>query len=170
MKQILEAAEQKLAEALPHVVAFEGSFHGYSLGARSLLAGGKNRLFSPMTRLVRVELPRSDDVDVESFLAAHDLMLPALAEENGKVIESEERFSSIIAAIYEPIRGEGGISETPNALVRQLEHREFPLIADEISVASDGPVPFSPPQVSMQIITCSLRRWAADRQNLRLAD
>ena len=132
LKQILEAAEQKLAEAPPHVVAFEGSFHGYSLGARSLLAGGKNRLFSPMTRLVRVELPRSDDADVESFLAAHDLMLPALAEENGKVIESEERFSSIIAAIYEPIRGEGGISETPNALVRQLEHREFPLIADEI--------------------------------------
>jgi len=132
LAQILAVAEQTLAGTPPRVVTFEGSFHGYSLGARSLLAGRRNRLFWPMTHLMRVELHARDDADVESFLAAHDLTLPALAEEQGKVIESEERFSSIIAAIYEPIRGEGGISEAPNALVRQLEHREFPLIADEI--------------------------------------
>ena len=132
LAQILAAAERILAEAPPQVVVVEGSFHGYSLGARSLLGGGKNRLFSPMSRLTRIELPRRDDVDVDSFLAAHDLVLPALAEDQGIVIESEERFSSIIAAIYEPIQGEGGISETPHVLVRQLERREFPLIADEI--------------------------------------
>lgn len=132
LTQILAAAERLLAEAPPQVVVIEGSFHGYSLGARSLLGGGKNRLFSPMSRLTRVELPRREEVDVDSFLAAHDLILPALAEEHGVVIESEERFSSIIAAIYEPIQGEGGISESPHALVRQLEGREFPLIADEI--------------------------------------
>ena len=36
------------------------------------------------------------------------------------------------ATIYEPILGEGGISEAPAAVVRQLQDREFPLIADEI--------------------------------------
>jgi len=132
LAQILAVAERIMADAPPRVVVIGGSFHGYSLGARSLLGSRKNWLFSPMTHLKRVELPSRDDVDVESFLAAYDLTLPALAEEQGVVIESEERFSSIIAAIYEPIQGEGGISETPNILVRQLESREFPLIADEI--------------------------------------
>jgi acetylornithine/succinyldiaminopimelate/putrescine aminotransferase/predicted amino acid dehydrogenase/long-subunit acyl-CoA synthetase (AMP-forming) len=132
LAQILAAAERIMAEAPPKVVVIEGSFHGYSLGARSLLGGGKNRLFSPMSRLTRVELPRRDDVDVDSLLAAHDLILPSLAEEQGVILDSEERFSAIIAAIYEPIQGEGGIYETPNHLVRQLERREFPLIADEI--------------------------------------
>ena len=132
LAQVLAVAERLLAEAPPRVVTIERSFHGYSLGARSLLGGRKNRLFSPMSRLMRVELPPRDDVDVESILTSYDLTLPVLAEEQGKVIESEEPFSSIIAAIYEPIRGEGGISETPNVLVRQLQNREFPLIADEI--------------------------------------
>jgi acetylornithine/succinyldiaminopimelate/putrescine aminotransferase/predicted amino acid dehydrogenase len=132
LSQTLAIAEQLLADTAPHVIVLEGSFHGHSLGARSLQGGVKSRLFSPMTRLVRSEVALSEAVDVDALIASHDILLPALSEKNGNVIETEVRFSSIIAAIYEPVRGEGGIYETPVALVRQLKNRQFPLIADEI--------------------------------------
>jgi acetylornithine/succinyldiaminopimelate/putrescine aminotransferase/predicted amino acid dehydrogenase/long-subunit acyl-CoA synthetase (AMP-forming) len=132
LSQTLAAAEQILANTAPHVIVLEGSFHGHSLGARSLQGGVKSRLFSPMTRLVRTELALNEAVNMDALIASHDLPLPALAEKNGHVIETEARFSSIIAAIYEPVRGEGGICEAPATLMRLLQDRQFPLIADEI--------------------------------------
>jgi acetylornithine/succinyldiaminopimelate/putrescine aminotransferase/predicted amino acid dehydrogenase/long-subunit acyl-CoA synthetase (AMP-forming) len=132
LSRMLASAEQALADTPPHVIVFEGSFHGHSLGARSLQGGIKPRLFLPMTRIVRSEVAYHDAADLDSFIAAHDIQLPALADRNGNVIETEVRFSSIIAAIYEPVRGEGGIREIPAARIRQLQNRHFPLIADEI--------------------------------------
>ncbi len=129
---ILAEAERIFAGTAPHVIVFEGSFHGYSLGARSLQGGTKPRLFSPMTRLIRSEVSPRETVDIDALIASHDVSVPALTENAGKVIETETRVSSIIAAIYEPVRGEGGISETPADLVSQLQNRAFPLIADEI--------------------------------------
>jgi acetylornithine/succinyldiaminopimelate/putrescine aminotransferase/predicted amino acid dehydrogenase/long-subunit acyl-CoA synthetase (AMP-forming) len=132
LSQTLNNAEQVLAATPPHVIVFEGSFHGYSLGARSLQGGAKSRPFLPMTRLVRCELDINGTSDIDALIASHDLLLPALTDKAGKVIETEVRFSSIIAAIYEPVRGEGGICETPADLVHPLQNRQFPLIADEI--------------------------------------
>jgi acetylornithine/succinyldiaminopimelate/putrescine aminotransferase/predicted amino acid dehydrogenase len=132
LARTLAAAEQVLADTPPHVIVFEGSFHGHSLGARSLQGGVKSRPFLPMIRIVRSEVAYDDAADLDSFIASHDIRLPALTEKSGNVIETEVRFSSIIAAIYEPVRGEGGICEIPTALIRQLQNRQFPLIADEI--------------------------------------
>ncbi len=146
LSQTLADAEKKLAAAAPHVIVFKGSFHGYSLGARSLQGGVKSRLFLPMMRLVRSEVTLDETANIDAFIASHDLPLPALTEKDGRVIETTARFSSIIAAIYEPVRGEGGIRETPAALVRQLQNRRFPLIADEIQcgLGRTGSFPASP--------------------------
>lgn len=132
LAQTLAAGEAAFCGALPRVLVFEGAFHGNSLGARALRGGRKSQIYQPMTRLTRVELPVNGDPDVEGLIAQGDLMLPALAEEGGVVLESEARFSSIIAAIYEPIQGEGGVREPSAHIVQQLQNREFPLIADEI--------------------------------------
>jgi acetylornithine/succinyldiaminopimelate/putrescine aminotransferase/predicted amino acid dehydrogenase/acyl-coenzyme A synthetase/AMP-(fatty) acid ligase len=132
LTQILLAAEEQLAAVPPRVLVFEKSFHGNSLGARALRGGRQAHIFSPMARLTRLELPLHEDQDIEAVLTAHELAVPALSDEGGRLVETEVRFSSIIAAIYEPILGEGGICEAPAALVRQLQDREFPLIADEI--------------------------------------
>jgi acetylornithine/succinyldiaminopimelate/putrescine aminotransferase/predicted amino acid dehydrogenase/long-subunit acyl-CoA synthetase (AMP-forming) len=132
LAKVLETGEEMFTNSIPQVIAFEGGFHGNSLGARSLRGGEKSILYRPMTRLVRLELPLSGDSDIESLLAECEMRLPALAEVEGKVVESEVRISSIIAAIYEPVIGEGGVREPPMETVRQLENRVFPLIADEI--------------------------------------
>jgi acetylornithine/succinyldiaminopimelate/putrescine aminotransferase/predicted amino acid dehydrogenase/acyl-coenzyme A synthetase/AMP-(fatty) acid ligase len=132
LARTLAAAEEKLAATPPCVLVFERSFHGNSLGARSLRGGRKARIFSPMTGLVRLELPLDGDPDIEAILSDNEFAVPALADQQGRLVETEARFSSIIAAIYEPILGEGGICEPPAAIVRQLQDREFPLIADEI--------------------------------------
>lgn len=132
LSQTLARAEQILAATAPHVVVFEGNFHGYSFGARSLQGRIKSAIPLAVTGLIRSELPLSENVDLEAFISSHDILVPALAEKTGKVVETEVRFSSIIAAIYEPVRGEGGICEMPAALARRLQNRPFPLIADEI--------------------------------------
>jgi acetylornithine/succinyldiaminopimelate/putrescine aminotransferase/predicted amino acid dehydrogenase/long-subunit acyl-CoA synthetase (AMP-forming) len=132
LARVLAAGDAELSASLPRVLVFEGAFHGNSLGARALRGGRNSSTYRPMTRLTRIELPMDGDPDIEGLIAQSELRLPALAEEGGALRETEARFSSIIAAIYEPIEGEGGIREPAARIVQQLQNREFPLIADEI--------------------------------------
>jgi acetylornithine/succinyldiaminopimelate/putrescine aminotransferase/predicted amino acid dehydrogenase len=132
LARILAAGDAELSSSPPRVLVFEGAFHGNSLGARALRGGRNSSIYQPMTRLTRIELPMDVDPDIDGLIAHSELRVPALAEEGGIVRETETRFSSIIAAIYEPIQGEGGIREPAARIVQQLQNRDFPLIADEI--------------------------------------
>jgi acetylornithine/succinyldiaminopimelate/putrescine aminotransferase/predicted amino acid dehydrogenase len=132
LAKTLAAGEAAFCASVPCVLVFEGAFHGNSLGARSLRGGRKSAIYRPMTRLARVELPVNGDPDIEGLIMQCQLRLPALAEAAGVIVESETIFSSIIAAIYEPVQGEGGVREPAEKIVRRLQNREFPLIADEI--------------------------------------
>lgn len=140
LTRVLAAGEAIFSATPPRVLVFKGGFHGNSLGTRALRDGKNSRIYHPMARLVRLELPvRSDEFpslqssfDLEALIAENDLRVPALADQEGVIVEVEERVSSIIAAIYEPLQGEGGIHEPDARIVRQLQNREFPLIADEI--------------------------------------
>lgn len=140
LAQVLAAAEAIFSATPPRVLVFKGGFHGNSLGTRALRDGKNSRIYHPMARLVRLELPArreefrnpQSSFDLEALIAENDLRLPALVDQEGVIVESEKRVSSIIAAIYEPLQGEGGIDEPDPLIVRQLQNQEFPLIADEI--------------------------------------
>ncbi len=133
VRDVVARVRHALGRARPVVLAMEGSFHGHSLGARSVLGSRRGRApFRALTRVQPVFLPASGDVDLEELIARHALAAPRLAWVNGEVVEEETSFSSIVAAIAEPVRGEGGIQVVSPDLLRRLEGRPFPLILDEI--------------------------------------
>jgi acetylornithine/succinyldiaminopimelate/putrescine aminotransferase/acyl-coenzyme A synthetase/AMP-(fatty) acid ligase/predicted amino acid dehydrogenase len=131
--KVEDRARDVLDKFQPVVLAIDGSFHGCSLGARSVRGRGRNYdYFRALTGIERILLPPDGQVDLDSLISSMDIRTPALVLENGQLIECEERFSPIIAAIAEPVRGEGGVHEVNPDLLKKLASYTFPLILDEI--------------------------------------
>jgi acetylornithine/succinyldiaminopimelate/putrescine aminotransferase/predicted amino acid dehydrogenase/acyl-coenzyme A synthetase/AMP-(fatty) acid ligase len=115
------------------VLTIAKGFHGQSLAARSLLSGDRGRaLYGPMTGIEPIYLPADGHVDLAPIFEAERLRVPVLERHGGEVGEGERSFSRVIAAIAEPILGEGGVIEADPELLRRLGGCEFPLIFDEI--------------------------------------
>lgn len=130
---ILEQADTALRDAPPRVLAISGAFHGASLGARAISHLRRSRpMFEPMMRLDTIFLAPDGDIDIDRIVGEADLTVPAFVRRDGQVIEEHVRFSRIICAIAEPIRGEGGVTCVSPSLLDRLSQCEFPLILDEI--------------------------------------
>jgi predicted amino acid dehydrogenase len=71
-------------------------------------------------------------VDLDAILRDSALPLRTLRHRDGRVVEEVVPFSSIVAAIAEPIQGEGGVRVVAEGLLRRLSGRAFPLVLDEI--------------------------------------
>lgn len=133
LREVLEEAHVRMRSMCPKVLVLDGSYHGQSLGSRALLSSKKTGpLYAAMARIEKVCVTHGNVEELEALLNQHTLRVPALIEEDGKVIRGEANFSSIIAAIAEPVRGEGGIAVAPIELLHCLERRDFPLVLDEI--------------------------------------
>jgi acetylornithine/succinyldiaminopimelate/putrescine aminotransferase/predicted amino acid dehydrogenase len=131
--EIEAIAKDVLNAQSPVVLAIEGSFHGCSLGARSVKGRGKShRYFRPLMRLERVLLRPDCQVDIDAVVSDLGVTVPGLTLQDGQLMEREHYFSRIIAAIAEPIRGEGGVIEVHHDLLKRLSRYQFPLILDEI--------------------------------------
>ena len=130
--QLRRSAEQFIKEP-PVILAFEGSFHGHSLGARSItFRARKKTTFDSLMNLECIFLPLDRDFKLSDLLARYEQKLLALSWDGQQIKQHKKSFSRIIAAIAEPIRGEGGIKEIPLNLLEQLNLQTFPLILDEI--------------------------------------
>jgi acetylornithine/succinyldiaminopimelate/putrescine aminotransferase/predicted amino acid dehydrogenase/acyl-coenzyme A synthetase/AMP-(fatty) acid ligase len=146
--EIIHFAREAVRGSAPIVLAIAGGFHGHSLGARSVSELRNTRtIFAPMTRIEAVFLPPDDDVDLDQVVRDAEFMVPALAWQDGRVVEKTFGFSRIICAIVEPILGEGGVAVVSPALLARLARYDFPLVLDEIQcglgrsgrfLASDG--------------------------------
>lgn len=133
VRAIIEHAKNALCSVRPQVLAIEGSFHGSSLGARSLSQLRRSRaIFEPLTRVETIFLPPDGDTDLDRILCDAEISVPALIWRDGRAIEGATRFSRIVCAIAEPVRGEGGVRCVSPALLKRLGRCEFPLILDEI--------------------------------------
>ncbi|RLB63478.1 MAG: hypothetical protein DRI90_06765 [Deltaproteobacteria bacterium] len=133
LARCLAEIETRIRTSRPTLLAIEGAFHGHSLGARAVLHHRQKRApLESLIRIVTVFLPPDGSADVDAIVQQHSLQLPALALIDGRVEQVELPFSGILAAIAEPILGEGGVREVSPALLRQLAQYDFPLIADEI--------------------------------------
>ncbi|HEU4386042.1 MAG TPA: aminotransferase class III-fold pyridoxal phosphate-dependent enzyme [Anaeromyxobacteraceae bacterium] len=133
VRELLEHDEALLGSTRPRVVAIEGGFHGHTLGARALLSSAaKRRPLDPLLRVETIFLPRDGRLDVEAFVRDCAIPLRTLRHQDGVAVEVTVPFTSILAAVAEPIQGEGGVRAVAPDLLRQLSAREFPLVIDEI--------------------------------------
>jgi acetylornithine/succinyldiaminopimelate/putrescine aminotransferase/predicted amino acid dehydrogenase/acyl-coenzyme A synthetase/AMP-(fatty) acid ligase len=131
--EIARGAEEWLRSERPVVLTLAGGFHGHTLGARSLLGhASRHSRFRPLMGLEQLQLPADGEVDLEAVVAGKEVRLPALIVDDEAVVDSEIRFSRIIAGIAEPVLGEGGITLADPELLRRLGRFAFPLILDEI--------------------------------------
>jgi len=117
------------------VLALEGGFHGHTSGARSLLGSLKKRI--PFSRMKSIEpLFETDSGDYESRInrLENEQVIPIrrIVEKDGRIIEEDVGLRNIIAAIVEPILGEGGVRVIDRNFLHYLAGFDFPLLIDEI--------------------------------------
>lgn len=116
----------------PVVLALDGAFHGHALGARSVSGHRPRARYAPLMGIETRVLAADGSDDLDALLRSYVVELQVLAERNGVIVEHTVRLSRIIAAVAEPIRGEGGVRVHDPALLHKLARCEFPLILDEI--------------------------------------
>jgi acetylornithine/succinyldiaminopimelate/putrescine aminotransferase/predicted amino acid dehydrogenase/acyl-coenzyme A synthetase/AMP-(fatty) acid ligase len=118
------------------IIALVNSFHGHTTGARSLLGNTKKRLkFSQMVDIEPVFIDERSEDRLQLIKTAIDeslISLERIVQVDGEIKIVPFAFSTIIAAIAEPIQGEGGVHEVNKEFLKELSLNEFPLISDEI--------------------------------------
>ncbi len=125
-----------LSKTKIRIIAVAGSFHGHTTGARSILGDPEKR--SKFSRLSNIEAVFIDDRDnnwsesVRRILEESDITINKVVQAGHEVKIIPFRISSVIAAIAEPVIGEGGVREVNDDFLRELSLHEFPLISDEI--------------------------------------
>jgi acetylornithine/succinyldiaminopimelate/putrescine aminotransferase/predicted amino acid dehydrogenase len=132
--RIEREARRALRREPTKVLALQGGFHGKTIGARALLWHEDARApFTPMMGIDAIFLPVNGDINVDDVVNGEQLPLPALRwADHGQPAQTEFHFSRIVAAVAEPIQGEGGICQPNRELLKQLGRYDFPLVFDEI--------------------------------------
>ncbi|WP_372634789.1 aminotransferase class III-fold pyridoxal phosphate-dependent enzyme [Fodinibius sp.] len=136
VRKIWDQNWQKIESARLNVITLKSAFHGHSSGARSLIGSWEQR--SKFTNMLVLDSCSIDDSGpdwrdqvIRHMEGAHiDLIL--LKRKKGHLQTYAQKESTIIAAITEPITGEGGVREVNRELLTFLANFEFPLILDEI--------------------------------------
>ena len=133
VRDCIREARARLDAAPPRVLAITSAFHGHSLAARSVLGANKRRLpFMPLSRIEPIFVPADGLVDLESIVRESEIRIPVMVRDGDQVHREQVSVSGILAAIVEPILGEGGIHEVAHDLLQRLSNFAFPLILDEI--------------------------------------
>lgn len=127
---------REIIERYPvNVIALEGGFHGHTSGARSVLGSVGKRL--PFRRMNSVEpLFETDSGDyrtrIGDLVKEHVIPIKRIVERDGALVAEEFGLRCVIAAIAEPLLGEGGVREVDRDFLHYLAGFDFPLIIDEI--------------------------------------
>ncbi len=121
-----ESALEAIREAVPTLVALEGSFHGKTAGSLSVTANPKYSEMYPERAVKTIFIPRTANADeIEAALAGRRVVTPG-----------GRSFSAVIGIMVEPVQGEGGVHPLKidflQALSEASRAEKVPLIADEI--------------------------------------
>jgi acetylornithine/succinyldiaminopimelate/putrescine aminotransferase/predicted amino acid dehydrogenase len=134
--EVWQKNREMLSSMPVHVITLKNAFHGNSSGPRALLGNRKKRTcFSNLLgiRAIAIDDESSQwEKELEDIFSAASVKINRVKSENGKFTAEEMSVSTIIAAIAEPITGEGGIRLVNRNLLMKLAQREYPLIMDEI--------------------------------------
>ncbi len=128
---------RKIIQRTPlHVLTLRNAFHGNSAGPRPLLGNKENReIFSNIKGFRAIFIDdRSPDWkrEIEDNLKKAKIKIKKVVYRDGEYKEVDLQVSTVIAAIAEPIIGEGGVREVASDFMRHLASYNFPLIVDEI--------------------------------------
>lgn len=134
VQQAIEHNRELLRREPLRLLTIAGCFHGHSLGARSALhPTSKKRVpFAGLTALEPIPLPPDGSADLAAIVGEEEIFLWTVERREGIPVSAQLPFSRIVAALAEPILGEGGVVEVSQALLRGLSEFDFPLIVDEI--------------------------------------
>ncbi|MFH0761013.1 MAG: aminotransferase class III-fold pyridoxal phosphate-dependent enzyme [Bacteroidota bacterium] len=136
LREVWDLNRKILSQTRVKVIALKNSFHGNSAGARSVLGNTKKRdAFVNILALDPVFIDDQADDWEESLnreIENSGIELMKVVHSDGKCIRIPFRHSSIIAAIAEPVLGEGGVRAVNTDLLKKLSGHSFPLIMDEI--------------------------------------
>ena len=147
LKEVWESNKQIIDEINVHVFALKKSFHGSTSGARSVLSNNKKReAFKNMLGLSAIFIDDTSEhwqIQIEKELKAKTIKLKQILFRNKKYIIGDLEISTVIAAIAEPVIGEGGIRNVNTNVLKQLSKNDFPLILDEIQcgLGRSGSIP-----------------------------
>jgi len=136
VREIWVQNRQKIETARLGVITLKSAFHGHSSGARSLIGNKDQR--NKFTNILGLNSFPLDDSSaswckqVDRFLQQSHIELTILNKKKGRLQTITKKISTMIAAVAEPITGEGGVREIDGSLLRYLSGFEFPLILDEI--------------------------------------
>ncbi len=136
-----------IENAVISVIGLSRAFHGHSTGARSLLGNEKKR--SLFRQLSHIEPLFIDDTNenwrdkLNLLIKESVITIYRIIRNNGVLEQVPLQVGTIIAAIAEPVTGEGGVHLVNRDLLKQLASQEFPLISDEIQcgLGRSGKIP-----------------------------
>ncbi|MDE3246999.1 MAG: aminotransferase class III-fold pyridoxal phosphate-dependent enzyme, partial [Acidobacteriota bacterium] len=89
-------------------------------------------VYAPLAAIETHFLSMDGPVDLAAAIQESEILVPALVLLEGRVEETSRSFNRIIAAIAEPVRGEGGVAVADRRMLEELAAQSFPLILDEI--------------------------------------
>ncbi|SMO64386.1 aminotransferase class III-fold pyridoxal phosphate-dependent enzyme [Fodinibius sediminis] len=135
-QEIWEQNRKKIETTRLGVITLKSAFHGHSTGARSLI-GNKDQRYKFSNMLTLDSLPVDDSNpgwrdQIDQHIQQAHIELTIYKKRKGRIQTTTQRISTIIAAIAEPIAGEGGVRQVNRAVLRYLSGCKFPLILDEI--------------------------------------
>ncbi|MES2818098.1 MAG: aminotransferase class III-fold pyridoxal phosphate-dependent enzyme, partial [Pseudomonadota bacterium] len=139
LRQVVEAARQHNLAQLhvePVFVAMRGSFHGKLVNTVQLTYGKQYR--QPFSRFgLKVEfLDPQQPEQLQDLHSRHSADWLGLAWQGERLQVRRQPVSAITAVLLEPIQGEGGIREFPQAFYlavrRFCNEQQCPLIVDEV--------------------------------------
>lgn len=136
LRKVWQDNKNRCQDARLSVIVLKNAFHGHTSGARTLLESDEKRFY--FTNLFHLEKIALDDQDAEwrasldQHLGNAFITLNRVVQRNGEIVVEEFRQPTIVAAIAEPILGEGGVREVDENILAHLSTFDFPLILDEI--------------------------------------
>jgi acetylornithine/succinyldiaminopimelate/putrescine aminotransferase/predicted amino acid dehydrogenase/acyl-coenzyme A synthetase/AMP-(fatty) acid ligase len=133
--------------AVIRVIGLVQAFHGHSTGARSIQGNEKKSNF--FQQLSHIEPLFIDDRDLkwheklDDYYRESVVIIRKIISEKGYVECVPYKVSTIIAALAEPVIGEGGVRVVNREFLHHLATQEFPLISDEIQcgLGRSGKIP-----------------------------
>lgn len=136
VREIWSKNRQKIDEARLRVITLKSAFHGHSSAARALGSNKEQRTafanFSPLKALAMDDTSPGWQKRIDQHVAANNIQLTFLQGRGKPPQIITQNISTIIAAIAEPITGEGGVRVVNKAFLQYLSGFDFPLIVDEI--------------------------------------
>lgn len=142
--------EETIQNCRLHVTVSASAFHGHTSGSRSLLKkSGKRDAFINMLPILPIyihdENPEWQSV-FEKQTKNASIELKHVVFKKGAYNIETRKCSTIIAAMFEPVLGEGGIRPINQDVLQYFSEKEFPLIMDEIQcgLGRTGSLPSSP--------------------------